>query len=46
MRNYILLPVFSIVAGIAGAVLRYFELQQAFEQGSGLAIPGHPCLPF
>ncbi|SMC56102.1 hypothetical protein [Papillibacter cinnamivorans] len=42
MRNYQLLPVFPIAAGIAGAILRHFELLRAFEPDTGLAVPGHP----
>lgn len=41
MRKFaVIMPVFALLAGIAGMLLRTWELTTAFEPESGLAIPG------
>jgi hypothetical protein len=43
MNRSVFLPIFAAIAGLAGALLRRYELLNAFETDSGLAISGHPA---
>jgi hypothetical protein len=40
MQKHYLLPAFSVVSGLAGAVIRAMELGRAFDPGTGLPVRG------
>lgn len=40
--GYILLPAIAALSGIAGAIIRAYELKNAFDYSTGLAIPNSP----
>ena len=43
MRKDIVIPLVSLLAGVAGFVLRRRELATGFEPDTGLAVPGCPA---
>ncbi len=43
MHRSVFLPLFSVLAGCVGALLRRYEIAHAFEPDTGLAIAGYPA---
>jgi hypothetical protein len=43
MHRFAFLPLLTTAAGLAGALIRRYELQHAFESDTGLALSGYPA---